>query len=63
MSDTIFLLLYFCNFLHVVESVLRNCLFVYLLAFLLFGIVCAFACLPYFLISFYALFNSFLQSN
>ena len=58
-----FLLFYFCIFWHVVTSVLHNCLFVCLLAFLLFGIICIFSCLPYFLQSFNALLNCFFQAN
>ena len=42
----------FCIFRHVVTSVLRNRLFVWLLAFLLVDIVCVFTCLPFFLKSF-----------
>jgi len=38
----------FLYFLHVGTSFLRNCLFVCLLAFLLFDIICAFPCLPLF---------------
>ena len=42
---------------------MRNCLFVWLPAFLLVDIVCVFACLPYFFQSFCALLNCVLQSN
>ena len=58
-----FLLFYFCNFRHVVTSVLRNYLFVCLLYFLFFTVVCVFACLPYFLQGFCALIHSFLLQN
>ena len=43
-----FLLFYFCIYWHVVTSALRIFLFACLLIFLLFTIVNAFACLPYF---------------
>ena len=54
-----FLLSYFCIFRHVVISVVHNCVFVCLLTFLLFDIMCMFACLPYFLQSVYAVLNCF----
>ena len=57
-----FLQLYFCIFWHVVISVVRNCLFVFLPLLLLFDIICVFAYLPYFLQWFCALLNCFLQA-
>ena len=44
-------------------SVLHNCLFVNLLTFLLFRIICILTCLPYFLQCFCALLNCFLSAN
>ena len=55
-----FLLFYFCIFRHVVTSFLRIVSFAFLLAFLIFTIVHAFACLPYFLQWFHAFLNCFL---
>ena len=52
-------MLYFGILHRVGISVLNNCLFVFLLTFLLFCIVCAIACLPYFLQSFCLLLNCF----
>ena len=54
-----FLLSYFCIFRHVVISVLHNCVFVYLLVFLLVDIICIFVCLRYFLQSVYAVLDCF----
>ena len=54
-----FLLFYLCIFRHVVISVLHNCVFVWLLTFLLFDIICIFASSPYFLQWFCASLHSF----
>ena len=59
----IFCLFWFCILYRADTSVLLSFSLVYLVAFLLFAIKYAFACLPYFLRWFYALFDCFFVSK
>ena len=54
-----FLLFHFCILRHFVTTVLHNCLFVCLLTFLLFDIICVLRCLHYFFQCFCALRQCF----